>query len=103
MTPLEAGLRGSAIAVLLLLAFFGWRDARHAAVARYSILFVLCGAVYLVESAPGLASGQAVWVFPLRLLSMSTPSVFLLWAAANFDDSFTPSWISWLPAAAMVA
>jgi AraC-like DNA-binding protein len=103
MTPLEAGLRGSAIAVLLLLAFFGWRDARHAAVARYSILFVLCGAAYLVESAPGLASSQAVWIVPLRLLSMSTPGVFLLWAAANFDDSFTPSWISWLPAAAMVA
>jgi AraC-like DNA-binding protein len=103
MTPLEAGLRGGAIAVLLLLAFFGWRDARHAAVTRYGILFLLCGAAYLVESAPGLSSSQTVWVVSLRLLSMSTPGVFLLWAAANFDDSFTPSWTSWLPAAAMVA
>jgi hypothetical protein len=103
MTALEAGLRGSAIAVLLLLTFFGWRDARQAAVARYGILFVLCGAAYLVESAPGLSSSQAIWVVPLRLLSMATPGVFLIWTSANFDDSFTPSWTSWLPAAAMVA
>ncbi len=101
MTPLEAGLRGSAIAVLLLLAFFGWRDARHAAIARYWILFVLGASAYLVESAPGLASSQAIWVVPLRLLSMSTPGVFLLWTSANFDDSFTPSWTAWLPATAL--
>jgi|SRR5215468_3807532 len=35
MTVLEAGLRGAAMALLLLLAIVGWRDARHAAVARY--------------------------------------------------------------------
>ena len=101
MTPLEAGLRGSAIAVLLLLAFFGWRDARHAVIARYWILFVLGAAAYLVESAPGLSSNQAIWVVPLRLLSMSTPGVFLLWTSANFDDSFTPGWTAWLPATAL--
>lgn len=103
MTPLEAGIRGSAIAVLLLLAFFGWRDARQAAIARYWILFLLGAAAYLVESAPGLASSHTVWVASLRLLSMSTPGFFLLWTSANFDDSYTPGWTSSLPVVAMVA
>jgi AraC-like DNA-binding protein len=67
------------------------------------VLFLLCGASYLVESAPGLVNNQPAWIIPLRLLSIATPGVFQLWASANFDDSFRPSWIAWLPTAAMVA
>ena len=50
MTVLEAGLRGAAKA--LLLAIVGWRDARHAAVARYTVLIDICAVAYLIESAP---------------------------------------------------
>ena len=103
MSTIEAGLRGGGIAVLLMLALFGWRDARHVAAARYSVLFMLCGASYLVESAPGLASSQPSWIIPLRLLSTTTPAVFQLWASAAFDDSFRPSWLAWLPTAALAA
>jgi len=102
MSTIEAGLRGGGIAILLLLALFGWRDARHAAAARYAVLFMLCGASYLVESAPGLVNTQPAWIVPLRLLSIATPAVFQLWASANFDDSFRPSWRAWLPAGAML-
>ena len=101
MSSIDAGLRGGGIAVLLLLVLFGWRDARHIPAARYAMLFMLCAASSLVESAPGLASSDAAWILPLRLLSIVTPAVFLLWAAATFDDSFRPSWVAWLPAAAM--
>ena len=101
MSSIEAGLRGGGIAVLLLLVLFGWRDARHIPAARYAMLFMLCAASSLVESAPGLASSDAAWILPLRLLSIVTPAVFLLWAAATFDDSFRPSWVAWLPTAAM--
>ena len=52
MSTIEAGLRGGGIAILLLIALFGWRDARHAPAVRYGVLFMLCGASYLVESAP---------------------------------------------------
>jgi len=103
MSTSEAGLRGAAIAILLLLALFAWRDARQVAAARYAVLFMLCGASYLVESAPGLVAGQPAWIIPLRLLSIATPGVFQLWASANFDDSFRPSWIAWLPTVAMIA
>ncbi len=103
MSPIEAGLRGGGITILLLLALFGWRDARHTAAGRYWVLFVLCGTGYLVESAPGLVFIEPAWVIPLRLLSIATPAVFQLWASATFDDSFKPSWSAWLPSAGMLA
>ena len=56
MTDLEAGLRGAAMAVLLLLAIVGWRDARRAAVARYSVPIDLCAIAYLIESAPPITA-----------------------------------------------
>lgn len=103
MSTIEAGLRGGGITVLLLLVLFGWRDARQVAAGRYWVLFALCGAGYLVESAPGLVFIEPAWVIPLRLLSIATPAVFQLWASAAFDDSFKPSWLAWLPSAAMLA
>ena len=103
MSTIEAGLRGGGIAVLLMLALFGWRDARHIAAGRYHALFMLCGASYLVELAPGLVSIQPAWIIPLRMLSVATPAVFQLWASAVFDDSFRPPWFAWLPTAAIAA
>lgn len=103
MTTLEAGLRGGAIALLLLLALVGWRDARAAAVARYAVLFDFCAIAYLIELAPPLAAFSPAWLVPIRILSMATAAVFQLWAAANFDDSFVPRWWRWLPFGAIVA
>jgi AraC-like DNA-binding protein len=103
MSSIEAGLRGGAIAILLMLALFGWRDARRAPAGRYAVLFMLCGAAYLVEGAPGLVTTQPLWVVPLRLMSIATPAIFQLWASATFDDSFRPSWFAWLLTGAMIA
>jgi AraC-like DNA-binding protein len=103
MSTLDAGLRGGGIVIFLLLAFFAWRDARHVPAARYSALLVICAAAYLVESAPALVYNDAAWLAPLRVLSISTAAVFLLWASATFDDSFRPSWRAWVPLAAMAA
>jgi AraC-like DNA-binding protein len=97
MTMLETGLRGGAIALLLLLAAVGWRDRRLFPAARYGALFALCGVAYLIEAAPILAGNHSRWIYPVRLLSVSAPGVFYLWAAAHFDDTFTPSWQGWLP------
>jgi AraC-like DNA-binding protein len=103
MSMLEAGLRGGAIAVFLLLAITGWRDARRAPAARLAVLFDLCAIAYLIESAPPLAAAHPAWIVPIQILSMATPAVFLHWTAANFDDFFVPTWWRWLPFAAMIA
>jgi AraC-like DNA-binding protein len=103
MTVLEAGLRGAAMALLLLLAIVGWRDARHAAVARYGVLMELCAIAYLIESAPPITAVIPTWIVPIRILSNAGPAVFQLWAAANFDDSFAPKWWRWLPFGGMIA
>ncbi len=101
MSTIEAGLRGGGIAILLLIALFAWRDGCRSAAPRYYVLFMLGGASYLVESAPGLATSNVLWLWPLRLLSVMTPAAFQLWAWATFDDAFRPSWKAWLPSAGM--
>ena len=103
MSVLEAGLRGGAIALLVLLAITGWRDARRSAAARLTVLFDLCAISYLIESAPPLAKAAPPWLVPIQLLSMATPAVFQHWAAASFDDFFVPRWWRWLPFAGMLA
>ncbi len=97
MSTFDAALRGGGIVIFLLLAYIAWRDARHIPAARYSALLVICGAAYLVESAPPLVYDNSAWLAPLRVLSISTAAVFLLWSSATFDDSFRPSWQAWLP------
>ena len=101
MAAIEAGVRGGGIAVLLLLALFVWRDMHGAFVARYYALFMLSGICYLIESAPGLTTIDPAWLMPARFLSNISPALFQLWARATFDDSFKPSRLAWLPAAAM--
>jgi AraC-like DNA-binding protein len=101
MSPIEAGVRGGGIAILLLLALFAWRDARRFLAARYFVPFMLSGIGYLIESAPGLMMIEPAWLVPLRFLSCLSPALFQLWAWAAFDDTFKPSPIVWLPTAAM--
>lgn len=101
MSTFDAALRGGGIVIFLLVALIAVRDARNLPAARYGALLMICGAAYLVESAPALAYDNSAWLAPLRVLSISTASVFLLWSSATFDDSFRPSWIRWLPVAGM--
>jgi AraC-like DNA-binding protein len=103
MSPIEAGVRGGGIAVLLLLALFAWRDARRFLAARYYVPFMLSGVGYLIESAPGLMTVQPAWLVPPRFLSCISAALFQLWAWAAFDDTFKPSPAVWLPTAAMSA
>jgi len=103
MSSLETGLRGGAIALLILLAITGWRDARRDPAARLTVLFDLCAIAYLVESAPGVAFVTPPWIVLIRILSMATPAVLLHWAASSFDDFYAPRWWRWLPFAAMAA
>jgi len=103
MSTIETGLRGGGIAILLLLALFTGRDAWRIPAGRYTALFMLCVTGYLVESAPGAATSDAVWILPFRELSVMGSAVFQLWARATFDDSFRPSWTAWLPTAGMAA
>jgi AraC-like DNA-binding protein len=97
--PIEAALRGSAIALLALLAVMALPKARASAAARYGALFALSVAAYVVESAPYPALQRTPWMVPVRLVSIGTPAVFWLWACAHFDDDFVPDrrrWLLWL-------
>jgi AraC-like DNA-binding protein len=103
MSTIEAGVRGGGIAILVLLALFAWRDARHVLAARYYVPFMLTGICYLIESAPGLMTTEPAWLVPVRFWSNISPALFQLWAWATFDDAFKPSRIVWLPTTAMAA
>ena len=103
MSVLETGLRGGAIALLLVLAITAWRDMRHEPAARLTVLLDLCAVAYLIESAPALAFVNPPWLIPIRLLSMATPAIFLQWATASFDDFYRPRWWRWLPFGVMLA
>ena len=49
MTVLEVGVRGGAIALLLVLAIVAWRDTGHTFLGRYSALFDVLASVVVVE------------------------------------------------------
>jgi AraC-like DNA-binding protein len=104
MTVVEAGLRGGAITLFLLLAIMYLRDAARVPAARYGALFAVCGIAYMIESIPALNFGPCpAWLIPLRAFSVCGAAIFQLWAAANFDDGFRPAWWRWLPMAGMAA
>ncbi|HEY1797672.1 MAG TPA: helix-turn-helix domain-containing protein [Stellaceae bacterium] len=104
MTPLNAGLRGGAIALFVLLEIMYLRDAARVPAARYGALFAACGIAYMIESMPVLNYGPCpLWLVPIRMFSACGAAIFQLWAAANFDDGFRPAWWRWLPLAGMAA
>jgi AraC-like DNA-binding protein len=95
---IDAGLRGGALALLLLLAVLALRQARRAPSALYGGLLCLAGAAYVIMSWPALAAFRASLVcLPVAILSMGPPALFLLYARANFDDDFRPSWRDAVP------
>ncbi|HZC16522.1 MAG TPA: helix-turn-helix domain-containing protein [Caulobacteraceae bacterium] len=92
MSIIEAGVRGAAIAILLLVAAVLLRDGRRMAAARYTALFALGAAATLVSFAPDLASDPALWLLPVRTVAFGNPAVFWVVATALFDDEFALSW-----------
>jgi len=91
MSLVEAAIRGGAVTVLLLVATLLLRDRRHIPTRRYSALFALSAAAYVIASAPGFFALDARWRMPIAVAGMGTPAVFWLAAVAHFDDDFKPS------------
>jgi AraC-like DNA-binding protein len=99
MSTLEAALRGGAIAILLLTVGLHARDLPTNRLRRYSALFQLCGAAFIVESAPGFDALDLRWRMPIHILSSSAPAMFWITSAALFNDEFRARWyhaLAWL-------
>jgi len=92
MSIIEAGMRGGAIALMLLLAALLLRDGGKAPAAWWTALFVLGSAANLVRTAAPLEEVRALWLLPFRVLANGNPAVLWLLASALFDDEFVPSW-----------
>jgi AraC-like DNA-binding protein len=103
MSVVEAGLRGSAVAILVLLAFFHLRDAGRSASARNRALFLLSAAAYTVCSAPNFPRLDLPFGLPLLLASLGAPALLWISAAAVFDHEFELSWKRGLAWAGLVA
>jgi len=92
MSIIEAGVRGGAIALMLLLAALLVRDGRKAPAGWWTALFVLGSAANLVRTAAPLEDARALWLLPFRVLANGNPAVLWLLASALFDDEFVLSW-----------
>ena len=99
MSIIEAGARGGAIALMLLLAALLVRDGRRAPAGWWTALFVLGSAANLVRTAAPLEDARDLWLLPFRILANGNPAVLWLLASALFDDEFVLSWpyvASWI-------
>jgi AraC-like DNA-binding protein len=98
---LDTGLRGGALALLVLLALDALLQLRNSRLGRITLVFDLCGIAFLIETAPQFRDSQAVWVLLLRLASNMAAAVFVLWSEEVFDDTARPPWIGWTAVSAM--
>jgi AraC-like DNA-binding protein/NADH:ubiquinone oxidoreductase subunit 6 (subunit J) len=99
MSTLEAALRGGAVIVLLLRVVVHLQNARKDQVSRWSALFLLGAAAYVVESSPGFYTLDFRWRLPVQIVSSGTPAAFWITIAAFFVDDFRPRWyhaVAWL-------
>ena len=93
MMALELGLRGGAIALLLLWAVLLLRDARE----RIGAAFAVGVASYAICSAPGFVPPTGIdWHLPLLANCIANPAMFWLFARRLFEDGFNPTRIHWL-------
>jgi AraC-like DNA-binding protein len=92
MSILEAGLRGGAMTILLLLAALLVRDSGRSPAGRNCVLLLLSTAGYVVLSAPGFVALDTPFGFSLLIVSLGAPALFWMAAAALFDDALKPSW-----------
>ena len=76
MSTLEAALRGGAVALLLLDVALRGPDLRSSRLSRYSVLFFLGVAAFVVDSAPGFRALDLHLRIPIHILSNTTPAMF---------------------------
>jgi AraC-like DNA-binding protein len=103
MSTLEAALRGGAVVLLLLRIPALARNARSDHVSRWSALFLLGIAAYVVDSAPGVRSLAIGWRIAIHLVSCATPAAFWITTGAYFVDEFRARWYHALAGLALVA
>ena len=93
MAALEVGLRGAAIALLLLWAILLLRDARE----RLGAAFAVGVASYVVCSAPAFAPPTGIdWHLVILAICIANPAMFWLFARRLFEDGFNPTRMHWL-------
>lgn len=101
MSTLEAGLRGGAVAILLLIVLLlvRDRDSRTRRLSRYTALLFLGVAAFAIESAPGFWAIDMRLRIPIHIACIATPALFWIMAAALFNDDFRARWyhaLAWL-------
>ena len=85
--------------MLLLRVVAHLQNARSDQVSRWSVLFLLGVAAYVVESAPGFDALARGWRLPIHVVSCGTPAAFWITMGAFFVDEFRPRWyhaLAWL-------
>jgi AraC-like DNA-binding protein len=88
---LDAGLRGTLVALLLLLATLLWRDRPRLVAARATIALCLGLVVQVVSGAPWVeAHLSRTAIAPWVGLSVGNAVLFWLFVQALFDDGFVP-------------
>jgi AraC-like DNA-binding protein len=88
---LDAGLRGTLVALLLLLATMLWRDRPRLAAARATIALCLGLVVQVVSGAPWVeAHLSRTAIAPWVGISVGNAVLFWLFVQALFDDGFVP-------------
>jgi AraC-like DNA-binding protein len=106
MSTLEAALRGGAVVLLLLRVVAHLQNARSDQVSRWSALFLLGVAAYVVESAPGFGALKTGWRIPIHAVSCGTPAALWITTGGFFVDEFRPRWchlFAWLALAMLGA
>ncbi|MGY4154376.1 AraC-like DNA-binding protein [Bradyrhizobium sp. USDA 4461] len=92
---LDIGLRGGALALLVLLALDALLQLRKTRLGRITLVLNLCGIAFLIETAPQFHDSHAVWILFLRVASNMAAAVFVLWSEEVFDDTARPPLIGW--------
>jgi AraC-like DNA-binding protein len=107
MTLIDASLRGTLVALLLLLAYTLARDRPRLAAARTGTALAVGLCVQVLGSSPFLEA-QVPWPWQVPLIAVSVGNSVLFWVfvQAMFDDEFSPRPLhaaAWFAVAALSA
>ncbi len=104
-TVVDAAIRGTLLALLLLLAALLLRDRPRSRVPKVSIAMLLGMCVQVVSSTPLLEDQVSrLWQAPLVAVSVANSVLFWLFVRTLFDDEFEPRPVHvglWLAVAAL--
>ena len=103
-SALDAGLRGAAVTLALLIAALLLREHSRSLAARLGAAFAAGGAAYAVMSTPGFFGAPiAPWQLLLATVATGNAVVFWLFAQALFSDGFVLRWWHGLAWAALAS